>query len=161
MKSQMKAGIGYMASDKPTLPLSQPWPTWATKATRGHRDTDFLTVLNKIYHLLKGLQTMEWAQTMWFMVVSGWEWRRFLKNFYLFFISYFIYIHFKCYPKSSLYPPSALLPYPPTPTSWPWRSPVLGHIKFAIPWGLSSQGWPTRPSSATHASGDTSSEGTG
>jgi hypothetical protein len=23
--------------------------------------------------------------------------------------------------------PSALLPYPPTPTSWPWCSPVLGH----------------------------------
>jgi hypothetical protein len=36
-------------------------------------------------------------------------------------------------------PPPALLPYPPTPTSWPWRSPVLGHIKFAIPRGLSSQ----------------------
>jgi hypothetical protein len=29
-------------------------------------------------------------------------------------------------------PPPALLPYPPTPTSWPWRSTVLGHIKFAI-----------------------------
>jgi hypothetical protein len=23
-----------------------------------------------------------------------------------------------------------LLPYPPIPTSWPWRSPVLRHIKF-------------------------------
>jgi hypothetical protein len=32
---------------------------------------------------------------------------------------------------------SALLPYPPTPVSWPWHSPVLGHIKFAIPRGLS------------------------
>jgi hypothetical protein len=32
-----------------------------------------------------------------------------------------------------------LLPYPPTPTSWPWCSPVLGHIKFAIPRGFSSQ----------------------
>jgi hypothetical protein len=35
--------------------------------------------------------------------------------------------------------PSAMLPYPPTPTSWPWRSPVLRHIKFARPRGLSSQ----------------------
>jgi hypothetical protein len=26
-------------------------------------------------------------------------------------------------------PPSALLPYPPTLTSWPWCSPVLEHIK--------------------------------
>jgi hypothetical protein len=29
------------------------------------------------------------------------------------------------------------LPYPPTPTFWPWQSPVLGHIKFASPMGLS------------------------
>ena len=32
-----------------------------------------------------------------------------------------------------------LLPYSPTPTSWPWRSPVLGHIKFVRPKGLSFQ----------------------
>ena len=49
------------------------------------------------------------------------------------FISYFLYLHFKCYPESSLYPPPALLPYPPTPTSWPWHSPVLGHIPRASP----------------------------
>jgi hypothetical protein len=34
------------------------------------------------------------------------------------FIRYF-HLHFKCYPESSLYPPLTLLPYPPTPTSWP------------------------------------------
>jgi hypothetical protein len=34
--------------------------------------------------------------------------------------------------------PPALQPNPPTPTSWPWRSPVLGHIKFVISKGLSS-----------------------
>jgi hypothetical protein len=28
------------------------------------------------------------------------------------------------------------LPYPPTPTFWPWHSPVLEHIKFASPMGL-------------------------
>jgi hypothetical protein len=77
------------------------------------------------------------------------------------FIKYFLYIHFKCYPESSLYPPSTLPPYPPTPASWPWHSPVLGHIKFAIPRGLSSQWWPTKPSSATYAARDTSSGGTG
>jgi hypothetical protein len=54
------------------------------------------------------------------------------------FIRYFLHLHFKCYPKSPLYSPPALLPYTPTPTSWPWLSPVLGHIKFAIPRGLSS-----------------------
>ena len=55
----------------------------------------------------------------------------FLKNIYLFiyFIRHFFYIHFKCYPDSSLYPPSILFPYPPTPASWLWHSPVLGHIE--------------------------------
>jgi hypothetical protein len=37
--------------------------------------------------------------------------------------------------------PSPPLPYPPTPTFWPWRSPVLGHIKFDVQWAsLSSDG---------------------
>ena len=31
------------------------------------------------------------------------------------------------------YPPPALLPNPPTPASWPWHSPVLGHIIFTRP----------------------------
>jgi hypothetical protein len=55
--------------------------------------------------------------------------------------------------------PHPLLPYPPTPTSWPWCSPVLGHIKFARLRGLSSLWWPTRPSSATYAARDMSSGG--
>jgi hypothetical protein len=57
----------------------------------------------------------------------------------------------KCYPKSSLYHPPALLPYPSIPTSWPLCSPVLRHIKYRRPSGLSSQRWPTRPSSITYA----------
>jgi hypothetical protein len=47
--------------------------------------------------------------------------------------------------------PSTPLPYPPTPTFWPWHSPVLGHIKFASPMVLSFQWWPTRPSFDTNA----------
>jgi len=43
--------------------------------------------------------------------------------FFKIFIRYFLHLHFKCYPKSPLYLPPALLPYPPTPTSWPWHSP--------------------------------------
>jgi hypothetical protein len=43
------------------------------------------------------------------------------------------------------------LPYPPIPTFWPWRSPVLGHIKFVCPMGLSFQWWMTRPSFDTYA----------
>jgi hypothetical protein len=35
--------------------------------------------------------------------------------------------------------PSPPLPYPLTPPFWPWRSPALGHIKFASPMVLSFQ----------------------
>jgi hypothetical protein len=68
----------------------------------------------------------------------------------LFFIRYFPHLHFQCYPKSPPYPPLQL-PYPPTPTFWSWCSPVLGHIKFACPMGLSFQWWQTRPSFDTYA----------
>jgi hypothetical protein len=37
---------------------------------------------------------------------------------------YFPHLHFQCYPKSPPYPSPN--PYPPTPTFWPWHSPVLG-----------------------------------
>ena len=59
--------------------------------------------------------------------------------------------------ESPLYSPPDLLPYPPTPTSWPWHSPVLRHIKFARPMGLSFHWWLTRPSSDSYAARDTSS----
>ena len=49
----------------------------------------------------------------------------------IFFIRYFPRLHFQCYPKGP--------PCQPTPPFWPWRSPVLGHIKFASPMGLSFQ----------------------
>jgi hypothetical protein len=55
-----------------------------------------------------------------------------------FLIRYFLHLHFQCYPKSPPYPLHPL-PYPPTPTSWPWSSPVLSYIKFARPMGLSFQ----------------------
>ena len=73
------------------------------------------------------------------------------------FFRYFLYIHFIWYSENSKNPPSTLLPYRTTPVSWPSHSPVLRYIKFAIPRGLSSQWWPTRPSSATYAARDTSS----
>jgi hypothetical protein len=53
------------------------------------------------------------------------------------------------------------LPYPPTPTSWHWRSPVLRHIMFGRSKGLSFHWWPTRPSSDSYAARDTSSGGQG
>jgi hypothetical protein len=48
-------------------------------------------------------------------------------------IRYFPHLHFKRYPKSPLYSPTAVLPNPPTPTSWPWHSPVVGYMIFARP----------------------------
>jgi hypothetical protein len=56
-----------------------------------------------------------------------------MMSFSLFFIRYILHLHFKCYPQSPLYPPSTLLPSPPTSASWPWHSPVLGHMIFARP----------------------------
>jgi hypothetical protein len=75
---------------------------------------------------------------------------------FLFLIRYFPHLHFQCYLKSPPYP-LPLIPYPPTPPFWPWHSPVLGHIKFASPMGLSFQWWPTRPSFDTYAARDKSS----
>jgi hypothetical protein len=52
---------------------------------------------------------------------------------FCFIIRFFLHLQFKCYPKSPLYPPPNLLSNPPTPASWPWYFPVLGHIIFARP----------------------------
>ena len=59
----------------------------------------------------------------------------FIYLIFSFFLGYFLYIHFKCYPESPLYPP---LPCSPTyqcstPASWPCHSLVLGHRIFTRP----------------------------
>jgi hypothetical protein len=84
----------------------------------------------------------------------------FLKIFHLFFFIFFLLCIFLNYisnaiPKVPHTPPP--LPYPPIPIFWPWRSPVLGHIKFACPMGLSFQWWPTRQSFDTYTARDKSS----
>jgi hypothetical protein len=73
------------------------------------------------------------------------------------FIRYFLHLHFQYYPKSPPYPPQLL--YPPTPTSWPWCSTVLRHIKFARTMRLSFQWWPTSPTSDTYAAREMRSGG--
>jgi hypothetical protein len=71
--------------------------------------------------------------------------------FFFFIIFYYIFSSITFPMLSQKSPiPSPPLPYPPLPTFWPWRSPVLGHIKFACPMGLSFQWWPTRPSFDTY-----------
>jgi hypothetical protein len=49
------------------------------------------------------------------------------------------------YPKPPI-PSPAILPKPPTPASWPWHSPVVGHMIFEIP-GVSPpfDGWLGHP----------------
>jgi hypothetical protein len=72
-----------------------------------------------------------------------------------FFEAYFLLVIFFSYISNAIPKDPPTLPYPllhpPTLTSWPWCSPVLGHIKFACPMGLSFQWWPTRPSFITYA----------
>jgi hypothetical protein len=70
---------------------------------------------------------------------------------------YFIYIS-NAIPKVPHTLPHPLA-HPPTPTSWPWCSPVLRQIKLKQPKGLSFHWWPTRPSSDTYAARDRSSGG--
>jgi hypothetical protein len=53
--------------------------------------------------------------------------------FFLFLLDiFFIYIS-NAIPKAPYTLSLALLPNPPTPASWPWHSPVLGHMIFARP----------------------------
>ena len=50
-----------------------------------------------------------------------------------FLLDIFIICISKAIQKSPTLPSPALVPNPPTPASWPWCSPVLGHIIFARP----------------------------
>jgi hypothetical protein len=52
---------------------------------------------------------------------------------FIFFIRYFLHLHFKCYRQNPLYPHPSLIPNPPTPDSWPWHSSVWGHMIFTTP----------------------------
>jgi hypothetical protein len=88
----------------------------------------------------------------------------FIFIFIFYFLFYFLLGIFFIYISSAIpkvphtLPP---LPYLPTPTTWPWRSPILRHIKFARPMGLSFHWWPTTPSSDSYAARDKSSWGCG
>jgi hypothetical protein len=72
----------------------------------------------------------------------------FYLSFLFFLITYFLQLHFQCYPKSL-----------PPPTPLPTHSHFLalafpctvGHITFAWPMDLSFQWWPTRSSFDTYA----------
>ena len=57
-----------------------------------------------------------------------------------FYIRYFLYLHFNCYPLSWFPLRKSPIPTPPPPhtqppptTSWPWHSPTLGHRNFTAP----------------------------
>jgi hypothetical protein len=85
--------------------------------------------------------------------------KRYSYNLFFFFF-YSIFLKFFYYIFSSITFPmlSQKSPIPPPPTSLRTHShyfgpvvPVLGHIKFACPVGLSFQWWPTRPSFDTYA----------
>jgi hypothetical protein len=77
-----------------------------------------------------------------------------LNFIYLYFFSFLIGI-FLIYISNAI--PKVPHTHLPTPLFLPWRSPVLGHIKFASLMGLSFQWWPTGPSFDTYAARDKSS----
>jgi hypothetical protein len=63
---------------------------------------------------------------------SGFQLSFLIFIFYAFLLdNFFIYIS-NAIPKAP-YPPPTLPLNPPTPTSWPWHSPVLGQMIFSIP----------------------------
>jgi hypothetical protein len=64
------------------------------------------------------------------------DWRKKVFIFLIFLLGIFLIYISNAIPKVPHTPPPL---YPPTPTFWPWHSPVLGHIKFASPMGLSFQ----------------------
>jgi hypothetical protein len=74
---------------------------------------------------------------------------------------YFIYISNAITKVPHTLPPPPRLSHPPSPTSWPWHSPVLRHIRSARKMVLSFHWWPTRPSTDTYAARDLSSGGGG
>jgi hypothetical protein len=70
-------------------------------------------------------------------------------------IGYLFHLHFQCYPKSTHMLPHQL-PHPPSPTSWPWHSPVLRHKVYTTNGPLFLL-MATRPSSDSYSARETSS----
>jgi hypothetical protein len=78
----------------------------------------------------------------------------------IFFIRYFLHLHFKCYPQSILYTPCPA----PQPTHSQFLAlafPCTAAYDLRNTKGLSSHWWPTRPFSATYAARDTALGATG
>ena len=93
----------------------------------------FITVLQPI--LSYYFQTLD----LILMILRSNHYQQKQNNFFNFYQIFSTFTFQMLSGKSLTPPPPALLPYSPTPTSWPWSSPVLGHTKFARPRGLSSQ----------------------
>jgi hypothetical protein len=119
-----------------------------------------LNHLNSSFWLLPPLGLPYYLAPFFVCIV---EWRSFPHSvsccfvLFLFFKMIFSSFTFQCYPKSPLYPPPCPAPQPTHFLALAFPCTGAYHIIFTRLKGLSSHRWPTRPSSATYATTDTSS----
>jgi hypothetical protein len=121
-----KGDLGALSHDGAFLASLWKWTMLCPQEDLGYI---WVVCSEKLYHLMV---TSLYKAMLDFLFSVGLMFYMYVILFY-FFIRYLFHLHFQCYPKS---PPHAP---PPTPTSWPWCSPVLRQIKFARPMGLSFQ----------------------
>jgi quinol-cytochrome oxidoreductase complex cytochrome b subunit len=106
------------------------------KAKAKRAEADLLMNKDLLSNIRKEAGKMKWGKIIGFFILKF----LFLINVNIFNIFYYVFSSITFPMLSQKSPiPSAPLPYPPIPIFWPWLSPVLGHIKFVCPTGLSFQ----------------------
>jgi hypothetical protein len=132
--------LDIVVLEDPAIPLLAIYPEDVSTYNEDTCSTMLLAALFVIARSWKGHRcpsTKEWIEKMWYIYTMEYYASIIINEFMnSFLIRFFLHLHFQCYPQKPPIPSPPLLPYAPTPTSWPWHSSVLRHIKFARPMGL-------------------------